>query len=132
MASPATTPPGVHITGRLKPGYERVLTPESIAFVVELQRKFGAERKRLLERRAELQARLDQGWKPDFLAETRSVREADWTVAPLPKDLLDRRVEITGPTDRKMVINAVNSGASVFMADFEDANSPPWDNQAQG
>jgi malate synthase len=130
VSSPA--PLGVEITGRLKPGYERVLTPEAVAFVVELQRKFGPERKRLLGRRAELQARLDQGWKPDFLAETKSVREADWTVAPLPKDLLDRRVEITGPTDRKMVINALNSGASVFMADFEDANTPSWDNLIEG
>jgi malate synthase len=132
MASPAATPHGVHITGRLRPGYERVLTPEAVAFVVELQRKFGPERKRLLERRAELQTRLDQGWKPDFLAETKSVRDADWTVAPLPKDLLDRRVEITGPTDRKMVINALNSGANVFMADFEDANTPTWDNLIEG
>ncbi|HEV3178721.1 MAG TPA: malate synthase A, partial [Stellaceae bacterium] len=123
---------GVEIAGRLKPSYERVLTPEAVAFVVELQRKFEPERKRLLERRAELQARLDRGWKPDFLADTKSVRDADWTVAPLPKDLLDRRVEITGPTDRKMVINALNSGANVFMADFEDANTPTWDNLIEG
>jgi len=130
VSSPA--PLGVEITGRLKPGYETVLTPEAVAFVVELQRKFGPERRRLLQRRAEQQARLDQGWKPDFLAETKSVREADWTVAPLPKDLLDRRVEITGPTDRKMVINALNCGANVFMADFEDANTPTWDNLIEG
>ncbi len=130
IASP--TPVGVEITGRLKPSYERVLTPEAVAFVVELQRKFGVERKRLLERRAELQAKLDQGHKPDFLPETKSVREGDWTVAPLPKDLLDRRVEITGPTDRKMVINALNCGANVFMADFEDANTPTWDNLIEG
>jgi malate synthase len=123
---------GVEIAGRLKPSYERVLTPEAVAFVVELQRKFEPERKRLLDRRAELQARLDRGWKPDFLADTKSVRDADWTVAPLPKDLLDRRVEITGPTDRKMVINALNSGANVFMADFEDANTPTWDNLIEG
>jgi malate synthase len=128
----STVPLGIQITGRLKPGYERVLTPEALAFAVELHCKFGAERRRLLERRAELQARLDQGWKPDFLAETKSVREADWTVAPLPKDLLDRRVEITGPTDRKMVINALNSGANVFMADFEDATTPTWDNLIEG
>jgi malate synthase len=128
----STTPLGVQVTGRLKPGYDRVLTPEALAFVVELQRKFGAERKRLLEHRAALQRQLDQGWKPDFLAETQSVRDGDWTVAPLPKDLLDRRVEITGPTDRKMVINALNSGANVFMADFEDANTPTWDNLIEG
>jgi malate synthase len=130
IASP--TPIGVEITGRLKPSYERVLTPEAVAFVVELQRKFGAERTRLLERRAELQTKLDRGWKPDFLPETKSVRDGDWTVAPLPKDLLDRRVEITGPTDRKMVINALNCGANVFMADFEDANTPTWDNLIEG
>src|SRR5262249_47457858 len=125
-------PLGVEIAGRLRPRYERVLTPEALAFVIELQRKFGPERKRLLARRAELQSRLDKGWKPDFLTETQSVREADWTVTPLPKDLLDRRVEITGPPDRKMVINALNSGANVFMADFEDANTPTWDNLIEG
>jgi len=127
-----TTPPGVEITGRMRPGYEKVLTPEAVAFIVELERKFGAERKRLLARRAEIQAKLNAGWKPDFLAETQSVRDADWTVAPLPGDLLDRRVEITGPTDRKMVINALNCGANVFMADFEDANTPTWDNLIEG
>ena len=128
----STTPLGIHVTGRLKPGYDRVLTPEALAFVVELQRTFGAERKRLLERRADVQTQLDGGWKPDFLPETQSVRDGDWTVAPLPTDLLDRRVEITGPTDRKMVINALNSGANVFMADFEDANTPTWDNLIEG
>src|SRR5215472_18925741 len=128
----STTPLGVQIIGRLKPGYDRVLTPEAVAFVVELQRKFGAERKRLLRGRAEIQTRLDHGWKPGFLAETQSVRDGDWTVAPLPKDLLDRRVEITGPTDRKMVINALNSGASVYMADFEDASTPSWANLIEG
>ncbi len=130
--SASPTPPGVEITGRIRPGYEKVLTPEALAFVVELQRKFGPERKRLLARRVEVQAKLDTGWKPDFLAETQAVREADWTVAPLPSDLLDRRVEITGPTDRKMVINALNCGASVFMADFEDATTPTWDNLIEG
>ena len=119
-------------SARSKPGYERVVTPEAIAFVVELERKFGAERKRLLARRQEVQAKLDAGWKPDFLPETQAIRDADWTVAPLPKDLLDRRVEITGPTDRKMVINALNSGSSVFMADFEDANTPSWANLIEG
>src|SRR5579872_3886882 len=113
----STSPLGVHIAGRVKPGYDGVLTAEAVAFVVELQRKFGGDRKRLLDRRAEVQEQLDQGWKPDFLPETKSVRDGDWTVAPLPKDLLDRRVEITGPTDRKMVINALNSGARVFMTD---------------
>src|SRR5205807_9830853 len=86
----------------------------------------------LLARRVARQRRLDAGERPDFLPETRSVREADWTVAPIPADLLDRRVEITGPVDRKMVINALNSGARVFMADFEDANSPTWRNNLDG
>src|SRR6185437_12388340 len=131
-ASMAISIPGVELKGAIKPGYERVVTPEAMAFVVELQRKFGAERKRLLARRVEVQAKLDAGWKPDFLKETQAIRDGDWTVSPLPQDLLERRVEITGPTDRKMVINALNSGASVFMADFEDANSPTWDNMVDG
>jgi malate synthase len=122
----------IEIKGAMGPGYEWVLSPAALDFVADLQRRFGAERERLLARRAELQAKLDQGWKPDFLAETRGVRESDWTVAPLPKDLLDRRVEITGPVDRKMVINALNSGASVYMADFEDASTPSWANLVEG
>jgi malate synthase len=122
----------VVICGATKPGYETVLTPEAMGFAVELERKFGAERRRLLARRAELQQRLDVGWKPDFLPETKPIREADWQVAPVPPDLWDRRVEITGPTDRKMVINALNSGANVFMADFEDANTPTWENLIEG
>jgi malate synthase len=127
-----TTPAGVELRAKMKPGYERVLTPAALAFAASLERKFGLERKRLLAERAMIQARLDSGWRPDFPAETRSIRESDWTVAPLPKDLLDRRVEITGPTDRKMVINALNSGANVFMADFEDSNTPTWDNLIEG
>ena len=125
-------PAGVTILGEMKPGFETVLTPEAVDFIVGIERKFRAERKRLLARRTEVQARLDAGEKPDFLKETKDIRDKDWTVAPLPKDLLDRRVEITGPTDRKMVINALNSGASVFMADFEDANTPTWRNQIEG
>jgi malate synthase len=128
----AALPQGIEIRGPMRPGYERILTPAALAFIAELERRFGGERKRLLARRAELQARLDQGWKPDFLAETRKVRDGDWTVAPIPKDLLDRRVEITGPVDRKMVINALNSGANVYMADFEDASTPSWDNLIEG
>lgn len=123
---------GVRVLGEMKPGYEAVLTDDALAFVVGLQRKFNAERKRLLAARAEVQAKLDAGWKPDFLAETKHVREGDWTVAPLPKDLLDRRVEITGPVDAKMIINALNSGASVFMADCEDASTPTWSNMIEG
>jgi malate synthase len=123
---------GVAMRGPIKPGYEKVLTPEAIDFAVELEREFGAERRRLLARRAEIQRRLDAGWKPDFLPETEAIRDGDWRVAPIPGDLEDRRVEITGPTDRKMVINALNCGANVFMADFEDANTPSWQNLIEG
>src|SRR5580700_9716556 len=122
----------VEIRGTMRAGYDTVLSNDAVAFIAHLERQFGAERKRLLAARAERQKALDAGEKPDFPAETRAIREADWTVAPLPKDLLDRRVEITGPVDRKMVINALNSGANVFMADFEDANSPTWDNLVDG
>jgi malate synthase len=125
-------PVGIVIRGPMRAGYENVLTPEAIGFAVELEREFGPERRRLLARRAEVQRRLDAGWKPDFLPETREIRNAEWRVAPIPRDLQDRRVEITGPTDRKMVINALNSGANVFMADFEDANTPSWQNLIEG
>jgi malate synthase len=123
---------GVVVRGPLRPGYETILTPEAINFAVELEREFGPERRRLLARRAETERRLHAGWKPDFLPETKGIREADWRVAPIPPDLRDRRVEITGPTDRKMVINALNCGANVFMADFEDANTPTWRNLIEG
>ena len=123
---------GVRVLGEMKPGYEAVLTAEAMAFVVGLQRKFNTERKRLLAARVDVQAKLDSGWKPDFLPETKSVRDGDWKVAPLPKDLLDRRVEITGPVDAKMIINALNSGAAVFMADCEDASTPTWSNMIEG
>jgi malate synthase len=108
------------------------LTPEAVAFVAGLQRAFDARRKELLAARAERQKRLDAGQRPDFLPETREIRESEWTVAPLPKDLLDRRVEITGPVERKMIINALNSGAKVFMADFEDSTTPTWENVIEG
>jgi malate synthase len=111
---------------------EEILTPDAVAFIVDLQRTFNARRKSLLEARHERQKKLDAGEKPDFLEETRQVREAEWTVAPLPRDILDRRVEITGPVDRKMIINALNSGAKVFMADFEDSNTPTWSNLIDG
>ncbi len=115
-------------TGR----YAEILTPEAVAFVVGLQQAFNKRRKELLEARAARQKRLDEGERPDFLKETKEIRESEWTVAPLPKDLLDRRVEITGPVDRKMIINALNSGAKVFMADFEDSTTPTWDNVIEG
>jgi malate synthase len=115
-------------TGR----YAEILTPEAVAFVVGLQRTFNEQRKELLEARVARQKRLDAGERPDFLKETKHIRESEWTVAELPQDLLDRRVEITGPVDRKMIINALNSGAKVFMADFEDSTTPTWDNVMEG
>src|SRR6266436_2156283 len=112
--------------------YAEILTPEAVAFVVGLQRTFNEQRKELLEARKTRQKRLDAGERPDFLKETKGIRESEWTVAPLPQDLLDRRGEITGPVDRKMIINALNSGAKVFMADFEDSTTPTWDNVMEG
>ena len=109
-----------------------VLTPQASEFLVLLQREFGDEREELLAERQARAARLRAGELPDFLDDTASVREAGWRVPPAPADLQDRRVEITGPTDRKMVINALNSGAKMFMADFEDANSPTWRNMIEG
>lgn len=125
-------PAGVSIDGAMKPGFEKVLTKEAVAFIADLQRKFNDRREELLAARVERQKRLDAGEKPDFLPETAKIRESDWTVAPLPKDILDRRVEITGPVDRKMIINALNCGANVFMADFEDASTPTWTNMVEG
>jgi len=124
--------PGIEFRVPLRAHYEQILTPEAVAFAVSLQRTFNGRRKQLLEDRTERQARLDGGEIPDFLAETKSIRDADWSVAQLPADLLDRRVEITGPVDRKMVINALNSGAKVFMADFEDSTTPTWNNLIEG
>src|SRR5438132_11613571 len=109
-----------------------ILTREALAFLADLHRHFNRTRQDLLHRRAERQVRIDRGDMLDFLPETASVREGSWKVGPLPSDLQDRRVEITGPTDRKMMINALNSGASVFMADFEDANTPAWRNVVEG
>src|SRR5437016_14243538 len=109
-----------------------ILTREALAFLADLHRHFDRTRQDLLHRRAERQARIDRGDMLDFLPETASVREGSWKIGSLPADLQDRRVEITGPTDRKMMINALNSGARVFMADFEDANSPTWSNLVEG
>ncbi|MEC9268148.1 MAG: malate synthase A [Alphaproteobacteria bacterium] len=129
LAAAAT---GVRLTGEMKPGFAEILTDEAIGFVATLERKFGARRKELLALREARQARIDAGELPDFLPETADIRNGDWKIAPLPEDLKDRRVEITGPTDRKMVINALNSGAYVFMADLEDSNCPTWDNMIGG
>ena len=123
---------GVEIRGPVEGRQQEILSAEALTFVAELHRRFDARRRELLAARAERQRRIETGELPDFLSETREIREADWLTAPPPPDLLDRRVEITGPVDRKMVINALNSGARVFMADFEDANSPTWQNNLDG
>jgi malate synthase len=125
-------PFGISLTGPTVAGQERVLTDGALALVAELERRFGPEIDRRLGERAALQARLDAGERLDFLPDTAGLRDAAWTCAPVPGDILDRRVEITGPVDRKMVINALNSGARVFMADFEDATAPTWHNVVDG
>jgi malate synthase len=125
-------PGGVEIHGRVTPACAEILTPEAVAFVAKLHRQFEPRRQELLAARAARQKRFDAGEMPDFLPDTKQIREREWTIASQPKDILDRRVEITGPTDRKMVINALNSGASTFMADFEDANCPTWANMIEG
>jgi malate synthase len=132
MNSKLKLPDGVTITATISRATEEILAPEAVELIVALHRNFNQRRKEILQRREERQADLDAGKKPDFLPETQNVRKNDWTVAPIPADLQDRRVEITGPTDRKMVINALNSGAKVFMADFEDANTPTWENLIEG
>jgi malate synthase len=109
-----------------------ILTEEAQAFLAKLAERFEPRRQELLARRQKVQREINNGKFPDFLVETAGIREGDWKVAPIPKDLLDRRVEITGPVDRKMIINALNSGANVFMADFEDSNTPTWDNNIEG
>ncbi len=122
----------ISITAPMRPGFERVLTSEALELVAQLHRQFEPRRQELLAKRAERARRLDGGERPHFLAETRHVRQGAWTIAPLPADLQCRRVEITGPVERKMVINALNSGADAYMTDFEDSNSPNWDNQITG
>src|SRR5262245_6347014 len=123
----------VEILGKIPPQYAEILTPAALAFIAKLERELGPTRHELLQKRKERQAEIDAGAKPDFLPATAHIRqEASWKIAPLPPDLQNRRVEITGPVERKMMINALNSGANVFMADFEDANSPTWDNLIQG
>src|SRR2546422_10043993 len=112
--------------------FDEILTSEALEFVARLARRFEARRRELLRARADRQRDFDAGAFPTFLESTAQVRDADWRVAPIPHDLLDRRVEITGPVDRKMVINALNSGAQVYMADFEDSHSPTWKGTLQG
>src|SRR5215471_5755597 len=122
----------VDLRARPRPGHERVLTAEALRFVADLARRFEGPILDLLALRRIRQARFNRGERPSFLAETRDVRAARWTIAPVPDDLRDRRVEITGPADRKTIIDAMNSGANVFMADFEDASTPTWDNLVSG
>jgi malate synthase len=123
---------GIRILGPVAPELEAIVSPEALAFVADLHRRFEPRRQELLRAREARQAAIDAGAALDFLPETREVREATWGVAPAPHDLQDRRVEITGPCDRKMIINALNSGAKVFMADLEDASSPTWRNVVEG
>lgn len=128
-ASPASR---LEVKGTLLPSYREILTNEALQFVEKLEQTFGSRRIELLELRKERERRINEGEKPSFLKETEHIRKGDWTIPPVPKDLQDRRVEITGPVDRKMIINALNSGAKVFMADFEDATSPTWENIVEG
>src|SRR5579875_3392379 len=123
---------GIEITEPVTPEFAEILTPDALRFVATLVRAFRDRREELLQRRARRQAEIDAGKLPDFLPETEHIRTSEWTMAPIPPDLQDRRVEITVPVERKMIINALNSGAKVFMADFEDANSPTWENNIQG
>ncbi|MBY0267783.1 MAG: malate synthase A [Burkholderiales bacterium] len=126
------TPEGIQILGATPAPYSEILSPQALAFVAKLARKFEARRRELMAKRVARQAEFNAGKLPDFLPETREIRESEWSIGSVPADLQDRRVEITGPTDRKMVINALNSGANVFMADFEDSNAPTWSNMIEG
>jgi len=123
---------GIEIRGRLTPAATEILSTQALAFLAKLARKFEQRRRELMTARARRQAEFDAGKLPDFLPQTKSIRDTEWSVAPVPRDLRDRRVEITGPADRKMVINALNCGANVFMADFEDSNTPTWENMIEG
>jgi malate synthase len=125
-------PGGVEVTEGITPEFAQILTPDALAFVAKLSRSFEARRQQLLAARVERAKKLDAGERPDFLADTLAIRNADWSIAPLPEALQCRRVEITGPVDRKMVINALNSGADAYMSDFEDSNTPNWSNQISG
>ena len=132
MATESATIGRLQIRARISPGFEEILTEPACAFVADLVERFAPRLAKLLSARATFQARMDAGELPDFLPETRSIREGDWKIRGIPADLLDRRVEITGPVDRKMIINALNANVRVFMADFEDSLAPNWDNIVQG
>src|SRR5437016_1048621 len=131
MATPSIDG-NLKITAPVNDAYREILSAEALEFLAHLAKEFEPRRQQLLERRQTRQAEIDSGKLPVFSEETAAIRSSAWTVAPIPDDLQERRVEITGPVDRKMIINALNSGASVFMADFEDANSPTWDNVVAG
>src|ERR687896_640371 len=122
---------GIELTAEVPDEFAGILTPEAVAFVAKLSREYRGRVEELLAMRAERQERISAGEMPDFLPETREIREGDWKISPIPDDLQDRRVELTGPPDRKMTINALNSGASCWMADFEDANCPTWHNMLE-
>ena len=128
----STHPSGMKINAEITPAFAEILTDDALAFVAKLARAFEPRRRELLAARVERAKRLDAGERPDFLADTKSVRDGDWKIAPVPKALERRRVEITGPVEAKMVINAFNSGADSYMTDFEDSNAPSWTNQIQG
>lgn len=123
---------GIQVRASMEPGYEEVLSPYALTFLEALHQNFESRRRSLLEARNSLQEQLDAGFMPTFRSDYHHVRGTNWRVGDIPQDLQDRRVEITGPTDRKMVVNALNSGAQVFMADFEDANTPTWRNMIEG
>lgn len=127
-----TLPAGLEIHANISPAFAEILTPAALTFLVSLARKFESTRQTLLAKRDARQKEFDAGVLPDFLPDTKNIREGQWVVASVPADIQDRRVEITGPTDRKMVINALNCGANTFMADFEDANCPTWHNMIDG
>ncbi|AZN37840.1 malate synthase A [Iodobacter ciconiae] len=127
-----TTLAGIRVLGHISPAFAPILTPDALAFLAELHRSFEPRRRELMAARIERQARLDAGEVPDFLPDTQHIRDGNWSISALPADLQDRRTEITGPVERKMMINALNSGAKSFMADFEDSNTPTWENQIEG
>ena len=122
----------IKILGKMMPSFDQILTDDALDFLTQVQEEFGDRRINLLNQRKVRQMKIDKGAFPDFLPGTKNVRNSDWEVSPPPNDLLDRRVEITGPVDRKMIINALNSNVKVFMADFEDSNSPTWENNVNG
>ena len=124
--APTLETDGIEVFGPVSEAFKKILTPQALAFIGGLSRQFEDQRRELLARRKAVQTEIDGGKLPDFLPETKHIRDGDWKIAPVPQDLQDRRVEITGPVDRKMVINALNSGATTYMADFEDSHSPTW------